>query len=93
MKIGGDHPSLIIDEAVTYDKQKKKNVPGFWYRESTHSQNKKYEEIYPNPNPKDERAMYLKRPQKKPKTLFVPWRKKMNMPKELQDKYSKNNKK
>ncbi len=94
MVIGGDHPSLIIDSCIAKDKRKNnKLVPGFLYRESTHSNGNGYEKIYPNPDPTDFRPMYLKRPQKKPKTLFVAWKKKMNMPQGLIDRYNKNNRK
>lgn len=36
--------------------------------------------------------MYLRRPTKDPKNLFENHNKKLNMPKHLKDKYSKNNK-
>ena len=84
---------LIIDEDLAFDKKKKKYVSGFVNREATHSYKKGFEKVYPNPNPKDSRPMYLKKPNKKAKYEFAPIGTKLNMPKILADRYAKNNKK
>ena len=86
-------PTLVIDEAMVYDKRKKKDVPGFMHREVTHTNKKGFEKIYPNPDPNDTKPMYLKKPSKKPKTFFRDIDKKLDMPKYLKDRYSINNKK
>ena len=52
-----------------------------------------YEKIEPNPDPMDNKPMYLKRPKKTPKRLFEPHNKKLNMPDTLRERYDKNNKK
>lgn len=93
LKIGGKHPTLVIDEDMARDKVKNTVVPGFVHRESTHSRKSGEEEIFPNPDPTDPKPMYLKRPDKKPKRLFVPIDRPMKMPEHLQKRYEKNNNK
>ena len=93
LKIGGKHPTLVIDEDMARDKVKNTIVPGFVHRESTHSKKSGGEEIFPNPDPTDPKPMYLKRPDKKPKRLFVPIDRPMKMPEHLQKRYEKNNNK
>ncbi len=92
LKIGGKHPSLIIDREMIVDRRNKKLVPGFVYRESTHSKDLGEEEIKPNPDKSDDSPMYLKGPEKKPQRLFKPMNKKLRMPKDLRERYQKNNK-
>lgn len=91
MKIGKNRTTLVIDEEKYLDRKTKKIEDGFVNREATHSYKKDYEEIKPNPDVSDKRPMYLKRPTKKPKRLFEPHNKKLNMPKHLKDRYDKNN--
>ena len=87
-----ERSTLVIDEADVLDKKRNKYIPGFVHREATHSYKKEYEKIEPNPNPKDKRAMYLKRPKKTPKSFFVKETRYFKIPKYLIEKYSKNNK-
>lgn len=82
--------TLIIDEELVKDNANLKEDM-FVHRESTHSYKKDYEEIKPNPDVSDKRPMYLKRASKKPKRMFEPHNKKLNMPKHLKDRYDKNN--
>ena len=89
LKIGKKRTTLVIDEDLAYDKKKKKNVPGFVHRESTHSYKKDYEKIYPNPDSSDKEPMYLKRARKLPKNLIAVNNKKLSMPNHLKDRYSK----
>ncbi len=91
LKISKRRTTLVIDEDKAMDKQKHKLVDGYVHREATHTNNKDYEEIKPNPDPTDSRSMYLKRPQKLPKRLFEPHNKDLNMPEHLQQLYDKNN--
>ena len=94
LKIGKIRTTLVIDEDLAKD-ENKKLVPGYVHREATHSKKprKDYEMIHPNPDPSDSKPMYLKRPRKHPKKLFKPHNKKLNMPNHLKERYSKNNKK
>ncbi|MCL2556798.1 MAG: hypothetical protein FWE03_07295 [Firmicutes bacterium] len=85
--------TLVIDEELVFDKKTKKQEEGFVHREATHSEGKGYEKIYPNPDKDDPLPMHLKRAAKKPKRLFEPHNKDLEMPDCLKDKYSKNNKK
>ena len=66
-------------------------------REAIHSSDKNkhrdYERVFPNPDPNDKGPMMLKRPSKKPKYLVVKHHKKMNMTKDLINRYSKTIKK
>ena len=94
LKISKNRTTLVIDEAVVINKKTKKEEPGFVHREATHSPKKKeYEAIIPNPDPDDSDPMYLKRPRKLPKRLFSPHNKRLNMPKELRERYERNNEK
>lgn len=88
MKIDKHRTTLVIDEDV------KKNVDVFVHREATSKYHKGFEEINPNPD-KDKRPepMYLKSPRKLPKKMFETHNKQLDMPKDLKDRYSKNNKK
>lgn len=85
--------TLVIDETKVIEKKSKKEVDGFVHREATHSYRKDYEIIEPNPDTTDNDPMYLKRPSKKPKRMFEPHNKNLDMPKHLEEKYSKNNSK
>lgn len=52
-----NHPALILDNA-----KKQKEDDSFLYRKASHSRkvaSKGYEKVYPNPNKKDKRAMYI----------------------------------
>ena len=93
LKINKNRITLVIDEDLALNKKTKKLEAGFVDREATHTYKKEYEKIFPNPDPDDSEPMYLKRPTKKPKRLFLPYNKKIFMPKNLKDRYSKNNKK
>ena len=94
LKIGGKHPTLVIDEDMARDKQRKnKLVPGFVHREATHSEELASETIFPNPDTTDPAPMYLKRPDKKPKRFFAPMDKEWSIPEHLQKRYEKNNNK
>lgn len=93
LKIGKKRTTLVIDEEKTVNKKTKKVEDGFVHREATHTYRKDYEKIVPNPDKDDKEPMYLKRPAKKPKRLFEPHNKKLDMPNDLQERYSKNNKK
>lgn len=93
LKISKNRTTLVIDEDMAFNKQKKRYEDGYVHREATHSYKKDYEEIKPNPDKDDKRSMYLKKPSKHPKSLFGPHNKKLNMPKYLIDRYDKNNKK
>lgn len=91
LKIAKKRTALVIDEEFSYNKKTKKKEDMFVHRETTHSYKKDFEKIFPNPDVLDKKPMYLKRPKKKPKRLFEPHNKKLNMPKELIDRYNKNN--
>lgn len=91
LKIAKHRPTLVIDEDIAYDKRKKKNVPGYVDREVTHTYRKDYEKIKPNPDVNDNKPMYLKRPTKKPKSLFEPHNKEWKVPDDLKKQYNKNN--
>lgn len=93
LKIDKKRTALIIDEALALNKKTKKLEAGFVNREATHTYKKEYERIFPNPDPDDKEPMYLRRPTKKPKRLFEPHNKNLIMPKNLKERYSKNNKK
>ncbi len=93
LKIGKKRTTLVIDEDIAFNKKKNKFEEGFVNREATHTYKKEYEEIFPNPDPNDDSPMYLRRPTKKPKRLFEPHNKKLDMPQHLKDRYSKNNNK
>ncbi|MBE6143863.1 MAG: hypothetical protein E7177_07785 [Erysipelotrichaceae bacterium] len=93
LKIGKRRPTLVIDNSEVLDKKKKKMVPGYVHRETTHTEKKDYEVINPNPDPNDNKPMYLKRPSKLPKNLIKKLDQNFNMPSYLIEKYDKNNKK
>lgn len=102
LKISKNRTVLVIDDEVIEDKKKSKTksdnreprrVLGFVHREATSSPNKRFEKIEPNPDKDKKEAMYLKSPDKKPIQLFKPHNKKLDMPKKLQKRYEKNNKK
>ena len=91
IKIGKKGTTLVIDEEKVINKRTKKIEDGYVDREATHTSRKDFEKIYPNPDPMDKEPMYLKRPSKKPKRLFEPHNRNLNMPKHLKDRYDKNN--
>lgn len=93
LKIEKHRTTLVIDEDKAFNKKTKKFEDGFVDREATHTYKKEYEEIRPNPDPKDPKPMYLQRPRKRPKRLYEPHNKKLNMPQSLKERYAKNNKK
>ena len=97
LRINKNRTTLVIDEAEAYNKKKKKMEEGFVHREAIHprgdgSNVKGYELIKPNPDPMDTGDMYLKSPKKSPKRLFKPHNRQLNMPRELKERYEKNNK-
>lgn len=91
LKIGKKRTTLVIDEDKAFNKKTKKFEDGFVDREATHTYKKDYEEIFPNPDPDDNQPMYLRRPTKRPKRLYEPHNKNLNMPKHLKERYDKNN--
>ena len=91
LKIGKNRTALVIDEEPVVDKRTEKTVDGFVHREATHSYNKRFTEVNPNPDKFDKRPMYLKRPDVKPKILFKPHNKELDMPDWLIKMYDKNN--
>lgn len=93
LKIGGKHPTLVIDEDKAWDKQRNHLTDGYVHREVTHTKSRNNEEIKPNPNPMDKQPMYLKRPTKHPKKFFNSFNHDWKIPKELKDRYDKNNRK
>ena len=93
LKINKNRTTLVIDEAPARNKKTNKYEDGFVHRESIHTYKKDYEEVFPNPDRKDPKPMYLKRPTKLPKRMFKPHEKDLGMPKHLRERYKKNNKK
>lgn len=91
LKIGKNRTALVIDEEPVVDKRTEKTVDGFVHMEATHSYNKRFTEVNPNPDKSDKRPMYLKRPDVKPKILFKPHNKELDMPDWLIEMYDKNN--
>ena len=89
LKIGKNRSALVIDEEEAEDKKTKKMTDMFVHREATHTASSKYEEIFPNPDKDDPDPMYLRDPEKKPKKLFKPHNKNLDMPEHLQKRYSK----
>ncbi len=54
-----NHPALIVESA-----KKKKEGDSFLYRKASHSNKltkKGYEKVFPNPNPKDNKPMYIEK--------------------------------
>ena len=93
LKIGKNRTTLVIDEDLAFNKKSKRFEEWVVNWKATHSYRKDYEEIKSNPDKTDKKPMYLRRPTKKPKRLFEPYNKKMEMPQYLKDRYGKNNKK
>ena len=93
MKISKNRTTLVIDAEPTYNKTSKKLSNNFVHREAIHTENKRYEKIFPNPDKNDPKPMYLKPPSKMNQRMFKPHNKKLEMPKHLEERYSKNNRK
>lgn len=98
LKFEKNRTVLVIDEVVAPNKKTKKEEPHFVNRETTTKPGKNREEIKPSPDPKlrakdKNSSTYLKRPQKTPKRLIRNAKNNWDMPQNLKDKYSKNNKK
>lgn len=96
LKIEKRRTTLVIDEVQSMDKKRKKIEEHFVHREAIHpkgdgSNVKGYEKIEPNPDPTDDKDMYLKNPTKLPKRLFKPHNRELAMPEHLKEKYDKNN--
>lgn len=96
LKIEKRRTTLVIDEVQAMDKKRKKIEEHFVHREAIHpkgdgSNVKGYEKIEPNPDPTDDKDMYLKNPTKLPKRLFKPHNRELAMPEHLKEKYDKNN--
>ena len=90
--------TLVIDEVQVKPLDSDEVVDNFVHREAIHctDDNKyvlsgDYERIYPNPDKDDPLPMYLKRPHKHPKKLFIPHNKPLTMPEDLRLRYDKNN--
>ena len=92
LKISKHRTTLVIDEDDVKDKKSGKIERAYVHREATHTYQKDSEIITPNPDKTDPEPMYLKRPSKLPKRMFEPHNKELDMPKHLEEKYSKNNK-
>ena len=98
LKIEKRRTTLVIDETVEANKKTQKVEEHFVHREVIHPKGdgtnvKGYELIKPNPDPLDEKDMYLKSPKKLPKRLIKPHNRVLNMPRSLKERYEKNNKK
>ena len=93
MKMDKRRTTLVIDEEEGYNKKTKKNEDLYVHREATHTAKKDYERVIPNPDRQDSRPMFLKRPRKLPKRMFESHNKNLDMPKHLQERYDKNNRK
>ena len=98
LKIEKRRTTLVIDETIEANKKTQKVEEHFVHREVIHpkgdgSNVKGYELIKPNPDPLDEKDMYLKPPKKLPKRLIKPHNRVLNMPYSLKERYEKNNKK
>lgn len=91
LKISKNRTTLVIDEDVAFDKQKKKEVDGFVHREATSVYHTGFEEINPNPDKTKSEPMYLKSPRKLPVSMFSPHNKDLSMPEDLRQRYDKNN--
>jgi len=96
LKINKSRTTLVIDEEKSLNKKTNKIEDQFVHREATtpnddDARNKKYERISPNPDKTKKDDMLLKKPTKLPKILFKPHGRNLDMPKELKDKYDKNN--
>lgn len=92
LKIGKRRTTLVIDEEVRFNNHVKKEEDGFVHREAQHPYKKGALKLDPNPDATDPYPMYLKSPSWLPKYLFMPHNKMLDIPKELIDKYDKNNK-
>lgn len=94
LKICKNRTTLVIDEEIVKNKNTEKMEKGFVHREATSKYHKGFEEILPNPDrEKRPEPLYLKSPTKLPQRLFKTHNKKLDMPKHLKDRYSKNNNK
>ena len=92
LKISKNRPTLVIDEEKKINRKTGKEEDGFVHREVTHTEKKDYMLVEPNPDKTDIEKMYIKRPSWLPKRLFR-LETKFDMPKNLEEQYSKNNKK
>lgn len=71
LKIGKNRTTLVIDETKKIFKTNGREQEFYIHREVTHINNKNNEKIYPNPDEKDKKTMFLKLPRALPKRLFV----------------------
>lgn len=92
LKISKDRTTLVIDEEKSLNKKTNKEEDMFVHREATSKYKKDRLKIDPNPDSSKNTPMYLKRPTKLPIILFKPHNKKMSIPDNLVEQYSKNNK-
>ena len=74
MKISKNRTTLVIDAEPMCNKTSKKLSNNFVHREATHTKNKRYEKVFPNPDSKDPNPMYLKPPTKMNQRMFKPHR-------------------
>ncbi len=96
LRMGKWRTTLVIDEEKSLNNKTNKIEDQFVHREATtptddEARNKKFERISPNPDKTKAEDMLLKSPRKHPKHMFELHNKDMDMPKELKDKYDKNN--
>ena len=82
LMIGGNHPTVVVEEKLTWDKQKKKEVEGFVHRELTHSTKISGTPIM-NPDIKDKRPVKLQKPKDIPQRLVKPLDKDWEIPQEI----------
>ena len=82
LRIGDEHPTVVIDEKPAWDKQKKKMVDGFVHRELTHGKKTPGLPIK-NPDANDTEQAKLERPRKLPQRLIRPLDKDWPIPEEL----------
>ncbi len=91
--------TLVIDEEKSLNNKTNKVEDQFVHREATspsgnEKRDNKYERIRPNPDKdkaKKGEDMLLKSPRKRAKHMFELHNKEMEMPKQLKDRYDKNN--
>ena len=91
VRISKQRTTLVIDDIDIINNTSGQSKKGFVHREATHTKRKGYERISPNPDRSDPNDMFLKPPRIRPQRDFEPHNKRLRMPKNLLDKYDKNN--
>ena len=80
--------TLVINDEYIYHDGELKDIK-FIHRESTSTNRKDYEKIFPNPDKDRTEPMYLKRPTSRSINKFGIHNKNLNMPKQLKNRYKK----